>query len=386
MTIAITIVVAALLVIALGLLGTGIALARRVVAYRPPRLISYSQSEQDLRDGTITLPRSIDTTAPGRYGLWDQGRDGHMVIGDITREDGEHVTRTVVSTAGAALGNTGHGAYGGHVYTDPRQFGQCDDVEISTKHGPIKLWKIVPPTANPTDEHVWAIHIHGIRSTREGVLRTLPAATRAGLTSLVMSFAGEEQSKDRPGVDSSLGIREWHDVDAVVGYALEAGASSVVLVAWSMGASAALLAAERSAHRDRFDRLVLIDPATDWREIIRHAARQAHAPRILADLACGVLTAPWLHRTAGSPARIDFDELDWTTKKRLNIPTLVIHSRGDGLVPFQLSPAFVKAQEPCAELVTFDAVPHCAEYNAEPEKFDDTIAPWLVRPLKTVDK
>ncbi|WP_169514908.1 alpha/beta hydrolase family protein [Humibacter albus] len=192
-----------------------------------------------------------------------------------------------------------------------------------------------------------------------------------------MSYAGEEQSVSRRGVHSSLGLREWRDVDAAIAFALRSGAKRVVLFGWSMGATAALLSGERSINRDSIAAFVFIDPATNWRSIVRSAARQAHAPAILAWLACAILAAPGLFRLTGSPVRLDFDELDWTRRWRVVAPSLVIHSHGDRLVPFELSTRFVSAQQPNVRLVVFDDVPHCAEYNADAARFDKTIIDWL---------
>ena len=122
---------------------------------------------------------------------------------------------------------------------------------------------------------------------------------------------------------------------------------------------------------------MLVDPATNWRRIIRYAAAQAKAPAALASFACTILETPGLCRLTGAPTRIRFDELDWTARKRLHTPALVIHTHGDGLVPFELSPALVAAQEPDVTLSVFDDVPHCAEYNAEPDKFDHVTVKWL---------
>jgi pimeloyl-ACP methyl ester carboxylesterase len=199
------------------------------------------------------------------------------------------------------------------------------------------------------------------------------------MPSIVMSFAGEELSGDHPGVGAGLGAYEWRDVAAVMQYAIEQGAEQLVLFGWSMGATAALLALERASLSTRVRALVLIDPATSWAGIIRNAVSQARAPRWLSGLMIAVLSTPGLAQLAGAPGPVKFSELDWTNRSRLDVPTLVIHSKGDRTIPYDVTVEFVSAQAPLTTLESFEPVPHCAEYNAEPNRFTDCIVQWLDR-------
>lgn len=160
-------------------------------------------------------------------------------------------------------------------------------------------------------------------------------------------------------------------------YAIGHGAQRLVLFGWSMGAAAALLALEKAALRGHVRAVVLVDPATNWHRVIRNSVQAAHAPGALAALITAVLAVGALARLAGAPGRVKVADLDWTGARRIDTPTLVIHSRGDRVVPFELSAAFARAQAPAVTLEEFEPVPHCAEYNAAPRRFVDTIVRWL---------
>src|SRR5690606_28336033 len=75
-----------------------------------------------------------------------------------------------------------------------------------------------------------------------------------------------------------FGIAESADVEAAIDDAVRGGAKTILLIGWSMGATAVLQAAEHSAHRDMIAGLILESPAIDWLDILRHQAELAKLP------------------------------------------------------------------------------------------------------------
>ncbi|WP_349814818.1 alpha/beta fold hydrolase [Curtobacterium sp. MCJR17_043] len=143
----------------------------------------------------------------------------------------------------------------------------------------------------------WAIHVHGIHSSRTAVLRGVPDTLDAGMTSLVIGYRGDVE--DDRGLPATFGSDEWHDLDAAMRYAVDHGAERLVLVGWSMGATIAMHAASDSALRDRVDAMVLVCPALDWFTALRWGAVKAGFPGFLGVLGAGALTLPGLSRLAG---------------------------------------------------------------------------------------
>lgn len=362
------IVVATLAAILLLLTIAAIALARRIILDRPRPTMSV------LCDGTVvTVPRTSATQAPGRYALTHKSGATH-VVGEIVAIQRNTVTRRVVSSRGTFPKAKTRASWTGQIISGPGSLGEHTDVSFRTPHGIAQGWLLGAPSGRTAG--TWAIHIHGIRSSRAGALRSVPATQQVDATSLVLSFAGFDKPEGRRPA-ATLGQNESDDVLAAVKFALESGATDVVLVGWSMGATAALLAAEREP--DPIAGLILIDPATNWPAILRAAARRSKLPAFAGDLAGLALRFRVSSRLAGSPHPVRVDQLDWTGSRRVSIPTLTIHSSGDQDIPLEISRKFERAQAPLVSLVELEAAPHCAEYNVNPARFEAAITTWWQR-------
>jgi hypothetical protein len=352
----------------------GVVLARRVVMPRRPKYVRAIRAT----DTTLTLEAARDTTHPGRFGVWLTDGTGHALIGRVLDHDATAgtVTREILDTTTNDLRNAERVRWTGHIYPDHLALHpDAAEVPVPVDGGTAPAWLIPGFRDNPTG--TWAIHVHGIRTTRITALRTVPAAQQLGYTSLVISYRGDSEGPPVRGGASMLGQTEWHDIDSAITYARQHGASSIVLFGWSMGASPALLVTERSPQRDLVAALVLISPVTDWNGAIRAGAARAHLPRALGSLAAAFLTSRSLSRLAGLPGPIDIAELSWTSEARLVTPCLVIHSNGDTEIPVQLSRRFAAANSHAVDLVEIDGAAHAWEYNLAPDRFTSTITGWL---------
>lgn len=327
-------------------------------------------------ENRITLEASLRTTHPGTFGLAYDGRKGHAIVGAIVSQDKKQVERELLSFTGGRPTPTRHSQWEGNVFAGPADIDPSySDVMILVDGGRAPAW-LIPPAGGTNRGDTWAIHVHGIRTTRINALRTVPAPRNLGYTSLVVSYRGDGEGPEVPQGASMLGLREWHDVDAAIEYAVTHGARSVILFGWSMGASAVLLAAERSQHANVIVGTVLVSPALEWRSTIRHGAHLAGVPRICGDFAMRALSNRWLSRIVGVPEPINFNDLDWTAGPRMNIPCLIIHSRGDEKIPLELSRKAVSANPNFAELFESTEAMHAWEYNVGPEQFDAAVTAW----------
>lgn len=368
------IVVAVIIVAAVAIGALAVVLARRVVLPRTPKLTAIR--DVDLASETITLDADRKTLHAGTFGLWT-GDNGYALVGDIVRHNtsDDSITRQLLEIDGAGLSEATEGRWTGHVLRSPAVLHRNDrEVLIPVHGGTAPAWLIEP---DGTPSTTWAIHIHGVRTTRITALRTVPAADQLGMTSLVVSFRGDTEGPDVLNGASGLGTTEWPDVDAAITYALEHGAERVVLFAWSMGASIALLLTERSQHRAAIAGLVLVAPSTNWRTVIRHGAHKAHLPTFLASAAAGALGGRLSSRIVGLPSPIDLNTLDWTRGPRLQVPALVIHSDGDTEIPVSLSRQFAAANPHQVTVVEIDGAEHAWEYNLDPARFNSAIVEWV---------
>lgn len=333
-------------------------LTRKLVrASRPRRSLTLTGG-----DGWVETAATALTVADGEYALW-HGRDytTKSIVGEVLSDDGTKVRRRI---HGAEVPTGSFRAlWTGHLQATPQELEPAvEEVSITTCDGQtLPAWKF--PPSSPTT--AWAVHVQGIRTSRLVTLRSVEAARRAGLASLVVTFRGAGDGPPQPA--STLGQREWRDVADAVRWVREAGAEHVTVVGWSMGAGISLeLARQEPA---LVESLVLLCPATNWLKIVRHGVRRAKLPGFIAGWVIWALSSPVASRYAGLLEPLDFARLDWTTPGALTIPTLVLHSEGDDEIPGSLSREFAAAHPSLVTLVETKPAPHGWEANVDPDAF-----------------
>ncbi|MDF2990559.1 MAG: hydrolase of the alpha/beta superfamily [Microbacterium sp.] len=350
-------------------LALGGYVARRLIAPRAVKPFVPLTIEGD----TVSVPATDDSRQPGTYGIWlDNG--AHLTVGEIVRVDGDRVVRSLIERPEGVAEGLVRGAWTSQTIPAPEAVGQTRHVEIPLRRGgSADAWVI-----GDEDADRWTIHVHGLRSSRSGALRSAPAAGEAGWTSLVVSYAGDDEAAPADALPSSLGTREWRDVDDAISYAVEHRAREIVLVAWSMGATIAMLALEQSRHREAIVGLVLVAPALDWSRIVARAVAGVHLPASVGTVALRVLGSRLGARALGLIEAVDARALNWVDGPRPapQLPTLIVHSLRDPVVPVTGSMAFT-ARHPESRLVAFDTTGHCNEANQDPERFRDAIAGFL---------
>ncbi|MBF4613159.1 alpha/beta hydrolase family protein [Curtobacterium sp. VKM Ac-1376] len=339
---------------------------------------------------SVRLPITDDTVRPGEYGLWHDG-SGHTTVGPVLELDeaAGFVRRAVVRTTGDVSSRV---RWSGHVHPDPAAMDvDWSEVLLSTPVGPAPAWVVRPAVGGGADADseagavadagasaTWAVHVHGIRTTRVTALRTVPAALELGWTSVVPSFRGDGEAPWE-GRASHLGAREWVDVEAALDHAVANGAERIVVVGWSMGATITHELLARSAHRDRLVGIVLVAPALDWSVTVRSQARRAGVPGFVAGGALRAMGTPLLCRSMGLRSPVDVRALSWLRAPRQLPPTLLIHSAGDTTVPFSASQEFAAAHPDTVTLAISEPAEHAWERNVDAVWFDRTITTWASR-------
>ncbi len=328
--------------------------------------VSHAPDPYDLKvvavgGGSVTLPDTPATARPGIFGLaW---RGGSAVLGEVVRRDRATVTRSSVgaSPPPGAPARLVVAVWDG----DPRAARGLaySAVEVPDPLGPMPAWYV--PAAGPT----WVVMVHGRGGTREEGLRILPTLHRLGLPVLDLSYRNDVGAPRSPDGLYHLGDTEWRDVEAGIRFALDHGASSVVLYGWSMGGAIVGAFLHRSAYADRVARLVLDAPVLDWRATLELQAANRGLPAILTTVAEQVVT-----RRIG----IDFDDFDLVRHAdRIAVPTLLFHGGADGTVPVGPARALARARP---SLVTFVEVPradHTEGWNVDPTAYEAAVARFL---------
>jgi uncharacterized protein len=367
-----------------GVVGLGIAgaiaaatlasvVARRVIT--PPR-----RREEDIRilahsESTVTLSLTADTATSGRYGLWFSGDTGHLRMGEIVSRDDRSVTRELLSVDVGDLAAARTGRFSGWFYRDPRELGfAVEDVAIPAPVGPAPAWLV--PAQEGTDD--WVIQVHGRGVTRAETIRAVPVFRAAGYTSLLVSYRNDGVAPDSADRRYALGGTEWRDVEAAIEFAVGRGATSIVLMGWSMGGATSLQSAILSSHRELLRGLALESPVVDWRSVLDFQASQNRVPLIVRLGALQLLGSTWGRPFTGQSQPIDLDSLNIVQRAHeLTMPTLLMHSADDGFVPVDASRELALLRPDLVTYEEFSGARHAKLWNYDPERFDRVISDWL---------
>jgi len=362
--------------LAAGALGAGWAIARRLTAPAGPRIfdLAIHDIEHD-NDGTqrVVLDRTPQTTADGIYNLWTERGGWAQLSAEASDRRQDQVARTVVGTSPGLKPVAGDRAsWSGVYYAAPADAGlNARAITITTPAGPCPAWRI---DGNPS---TWAIHIHGLGSSRAGTLRGTRVATELGYTSVIVTYRNTTEGPRVGTGRSTLGHTETADVDEAIGYAVRRGAQRIILFGWSMGAAIALQLAARPRHDGLITALVLDSPVLDWTETIKANCARSRLPGGAGLLAIPWLTAGPLASMVGLPEPIPLRQFDWIARAaELTTPTLILHGTRDSSAPIRLSEALRDRRHDIVTLETFDA-DHTLSWNSDPERWRSAATAWL---------
>jgi len=362
----------------LAVAGGVVSAMRRIVTPERRRRDDLRILGHDPEAGTVALTSTADSRLPGRYSLWFDGGTGHARLSDLLSDDGRVVTRRVEQVTAGDLGRARSGRLGGWLWSDPGEAGlDAEEVRVVTEIGPAPAW-LVPAeggTAGP-----WMIGVHGRGVTRAETIRSVPVFRRNGHSALLVSYRNDGEAPRSADGRYALGDDEWADVESAMAYALDHGATSLVLMGWSMGGAVVLQALTRSALAHHVDGVVLESPVVDWRTTLRFQGAAMHVPGAVQRLVLRLLQSPVLSRLSGRRRPIDLDRLDLVARApALDVPVLLLHSDDDGFVPSTASHALAAARPDIVRLEVFDTARHTKLYNLDPERFDRVIDEWLAR-------
>ncbi len=318
-----------------------------------------------LGPGTIRLEDSDESDRPGVYGLdWQAG---HAIVGEIVDHGGDGVTRRLRSVDGYLVAGM-KVALDSKVWSgDPRQaLGMpFAEVEVPGELGKMPAWRVGP--RSPT----WAIVVHGINDDPRVGLRVLPELSRAGLTSLLITYREDLGAPASPDGLHHMGLTEWRDVEAAARYSVAHGAERLVLIGYSMGGSLVTQFMQHSPLAGHVAGLVLDAPALDWQRILSYHASEMGLP--------GIASKP-VEWAIGTRIDADWGDLDALAHpEALRLPILLFHGTEDQVVPIATS------EDLAAELprwVTFYRVPeadHVESWNVDPRLYDRRLGAFLRR-------
>ncbi|MDJ0324189.1 alpha/beta fold hydrolase [Cryobacterium sp. PH31-AA6] len=357
--------------------GLGLGIARRLTAPASGR--TYELTIRDVDNSgerpIVVLDRTPATAAPGLYCLLLETGGLVRLSHEVEDRGPRLIGREVLGEPCEGLAAGQRASWSGIVFSSPEDADlEATDVQILTDVGPAPAW-LVAPQGTPSTE--WAIHIHGLGSTRAGTLRGVQVASQAGLTSLVVTYRNDGEGPTVGTGRSELGAAEIDDVRAAVRFARENGAGSVILFGWSMGAAIALQLAAESEFRGIAAGLVLESPVLDWVSTIKANCARSGLPAW-----SGILAIPWLifrpcAQVSGLANPVDLRRFDWIARAdELTVPTLILHGTLDTSSPFELSSHLRTLRPDIVTLEAFDAH-HTMSWNSEGNRWRTVVSSWL---------
>jgi pimeloyl-ACP methyl ester carboxylesterase len=363
--------------VALG--GLGFVIARRLTA--PVSERKYDLTIRGVDNSgerpTVILDRTPSTASTGDYNLILENGGWVKLASGVEDRGPSLVGREVVGETGPGLAAGQRASWSGIYFQTPADAGlQATDIEIQTDVGPAPAW-LIPPQGPPST--TWAIHIHGLGSTRAGTMRGVQVASESGLASLVVTYRNDGEGPKVGTGRSELGAAEVDDVRAAISYARENGARSVILFGWSMGAAIALQLAADPELRGIITGLVLDSPVLDWVSTIKANCARSGLPAWTGELAVPWLNSRPLARLVGLANPIDLRGFDWIERAdELSVPTLILHGTLDTSSPFELSTRLRSLRPDIVDVEAFGAE-HTMSWNSNRERWGAVSSSWIVR-------
>jgi pimeloyl-ACP methyl ester carboxylesterase len=316
--------------------------------------------------------------------------DGPVVLTDVIDEGDSWVVRGLAGATGRQFWslNPGTPRPGQDVVTsdtpvdlyrevweDPTDIGlDYEEVVVDGPEGPLPAW-LVPGHGTP--QTTWAVMVHGKGGTRAEPLRSLVTVSRYGLYALLVTYRNDTGVYTSDGEQYAFGVTEWRDLEASVQYALDQGATDVVLVSYSLGGSITAAFLENSPLAEDVSAVVLDSPMLDVKQTVHHGADQRTLPGV------GLPIPEPLVWSALQISRLRFgsdwydanylDDTGWVTQ-----PTLVFQGTADETVPPTTSEQLAAAEPDLVSLREFPAAGHVESWNDDPTGYGTDLRAFLV--------
>jgi fermentation-respiration switch protein FrsA (DUF1100 family) len=255
-------------------------------------------------------------------------------------------------------------------YVVPSDGYELEEVSYTSELGEFDALYLPAPTAN------WVIHVHGKGATPAEAEPLFAALQDAGYQQLAITYRNDDGAPVDESGYYQYGATEWQDVSAAVDYALENGATQIVLSGFSTGA-AHIMAYQLNRSSAPVIGFLFDAPNIDMGRTVDFARSQRDLPLL------GLPVPAPLGAVAKflTSLRIDVNwkSIDYLEKADLLIrrPVLVHHGTADQTVPVGVSRDLAKA---VPDLVTFIEVPdagHVESYDVDLDKYLDEVLGFL---------
>ena len=322
---------------------------------------------------TFALPArpEADLVSSEVLGLrWD---GGYGLTGPVLAESDDAIAKQFTLLTGALPEPGSRAAFDGFATPDdPADAGIVyETVTYRSEFGDFEAWLAGDPGGT------WAIFVHGRgASPREGI-RILPVFLDRGITSLLIEYRNDPGAPATPDRLATFGVTEWEDLEGAVSFAVDRGASRVILVGFSMGGAIAMSFLAESDLAPLVAGVVLDSPALELGAMVDARAGETNLP--LVPLRVPVTLTAVSKWMAGLRFGTSWGAMDYLDGRAdaLETPTLLLHGTADGTVPIALSRELADRRPDIVELVEFPGAEHVRGWNVDADRYEQAVASFL---------
>lgn len=223
------------------------------------------------------------------------------------------------------------------------------------------------------------VFAHGFGDSRAGMpiasLQLAKKLTFEGYNVLMFDFRNSGESN---GKMTTIGYYETYDILAAVEFAKSKGSNQIGLLGWSMGASASLLAAERS---ENVKAVIADSPFSDFNTYI--SEQFTYWTKLPNQM------SPFIVKTAETILGLDYDKVSpadaAAQMKNTETAIMLIHGKKDNAISYKHS-LEIKEKNPHAELWLIQDAGHIRGYKKEKEQYEEKIVEFFHKHLRKEDK
>ena len=344
------------------------------IDHTPPE---FNLSIAAIGEDTITLKlldgaeEDENLSISARWGVTN-GED-YGQLGDVISDSGGLVTRDFVQMVGEFQ-------VGEQVYLERTAFPHdpfssygldYQEVVIPGPIGNLGAWYISPDLSEPDGPEVWAVLVHGRTAGRDTSIKLLNNLAALGIHSLTIDYRNDEGAPPSKSGYYDFGVTEWEDVEAAVQYALDNGASDIVLVGYSMGGGIVVNYQLQSDLAGFTSGLILDAPMLNFGRTVDKGAEERSVPPPITAAA---------KFFSGLRFGVDWAALDFLSHAdEMTVPILLFHGDTDDTVPIETSIEFADLAPDLVELHTFADAGHVQGWNYFTDEYEFLVTEFIER-------
>ena len=239
------------------------------------------------------------------------------------------------------------------------------EIKFASPLGELAAWQV------DGSRGTWVIFVHGRGASRREALRMLPVVEGKEFPSLVITYRNDTGAPEDPSGYYWYGLTEWEDLEAAARYALDNGATGLVVVGYSMGGGIVANFLYRSPLAGQVVGVILDSPMLDLDAAVDLAAENRNLPAFLTNIAKVITSFRF---------GVDWDALDYLDRAgELSVPVLLFHGGADETVPVSISERFAESRPDLVTYEFFAGAPHVGAWNGDSERYEAVVGEFVDR-------